>query len=244
LKEHRLSAPEIFSFEIHGKPVEIAYLPRNGFIVREVFQDQCYAPVEFVQGVTDILDIGANIGASTIFFHFVYPQAQIHAFEPGHGAYELLVQNARPYPQIQAHNVGLWSEDKTAELFVGDHDYATASIADTATDNRTTDRIELKACAAYLKSQGISKVDVAKIDTEGCEIPIIEDLIANYAMRVIYLEFHSEEDRWQLDEMLRQDYSLFSANIHQLHRGTVCYVCRQIIADDSDFDQHRISVAR
>jgi len=238
-----VSADDAFEFEINGEPVSMAYLPRNGFIVREVFNDQCYAPVPFIHGVTSILDIGANIGASTVFFRFTYPNAHLHAFEPGRGAFELLARNTAPYPEITAHPVGLWSEDKQAELFVGDHDYATASLAHQNAENRQTDTIELKACGAYLAELGITHVDIAKVDTEGCEIPILADLLSNYAMRVVYAEFHSEEDRVRMEDMLSQDYSLFSAQIQHLHRGTVCYVNRREIAENSDFHKHRITIA-
>lgn len=237
-----MSAADTISFEILGETVTLAYLPHNGFVIREIFQDRCYAPIDFVQGVSSLLDIGANIGASTVFFKFTYPQAQIHAFEPGRGAFDLLVQNTEPYGQITAHNVGLWSEDKTAELFVGDHDYATASLANPNGDNQSTDNITLKACAAYLKSLAVEHVDIAKIDTEGCEVPILVDLVANYDMRVVYVEFHSEEDRWRIEDIMRPAYSLFSASIQNLHRGTICYVRRQTIDEDSEYHRHRITV--
>ena len=237
-----INASEILSFEIMGETVNMAYLPRNGFIIREIFQDQCYRPVPFIKGVVNILDIGANIGAASIFFRFTYPQARIHAFEPGHGAFDMLAQNVAPYPSIIAHKFGLWHCDQTAELFVGDHDYATASLADPEGGNRASDRIDLKACGAELLKLGVKSVDIAKIDTEGCEIPIIKDLIANYAMRVIYLEFHSEEDRFAIEDLLRTEYSLFSADIQHLHRGTLCYVSRSAIARDSDYHHHRIVI--
>ncbi len=237
-----MSGEEILSFEIMGETVTMAYLPRNGFIVREIFQDQCYRPVPFIKGIVSILDIGANIGASSVFFKFTYPQARIHAFEPGHGAFDVLARNVGPYPSIIAHNFGLWSCDRTAELFVGDHDYATASLADPDSKNRATDRIELKACGAQLAALGVKSVDIAKVDTEGCEIPILKDLTANYAMLVIYVEFHSEEDRFAIEDLLRPDYSLFSADIQHLHRGTLCYVSRRAIADDSDYHHHRIVI--
>ncbi|MEK9723552.1 MAG: FkbM family methyltransferase [Rhodospirillaceae bacterium] len=238
-----MSAAETVTFEVGGRPVSIAYLPRNGFIVREVFQDQSYRPIEFVGDVTSILDIGANIGASSVYFHLVYPGAQIHAFEPGDGAYELLVRNAAPYPQIVPHNVGLWSTDGTASLFVGDHDYATASLAAPPSGNRDADRIELRACGPFLDSLGIERIDIVKLDTEGCEVPILEDLIARCAMRVIYLEFHSEEDRLRIEEMLRPDYCLFTAAIQHLHRGTLCFVSRRAVDAHGDYHRHRIVVA-
>ena len=224
-----LSGEEILSFEIMGETVTMAYLPRNGFIVREIFQDQCYRPVPFIKGIVSILDIGANIGASSVFFKFTYPQARIHAFEPGHGAFDVLARNVGPYPSIIAHNFGLWSCDRTAELFVGDHDYATASLADPEGKNRATDRIELKACGAQLAALGVKSVDIAKVDTEGCEIPILKDLTANYAMLVIYVEFHSEEDRFAIEDLLRPDYSLFSADIQHLHRGTCSYMYTPVV---------------
>ena len=40
-----------------------------------------------------ILDVGASVGMSSLYFHLLYPEAAIHAFEPGHLSRDCLAHN-------------------------------------------------------------------------------------------------------------------------------------------------------
>jgi FkbM family methyltransferase len=52
------------------------------------------------------LDIGANVGQSSYAFRRIFPNAELHAFEPNPGIFQTLVRNLRN-SQINLHNVGL-----------------------------------------------------------------------------------------------------------------------------------------
>ncbi len=42
-----------------------------------------------------ILDIGANVGDTALYFKWLFPDAWVYAFEPNPGAYNLLVKNVQ-----------------------------------------------------------------------------------------------------------------------------------------------------
>lgn len=56
--------------------------------------------------------------------------------------------------------------------------------------------IEIRQASKTLDSLGIAAIDVLKIDTEGCELPILADRASVIpAIKLIDLEFRSKHDR-------------------------------------------------
>lgn len=58
-----------------------------------------------------ILDCGANIGLATLFFKWMYPHSEIHAFEPDGVTFELLKRNveANNLHDVHLYNVALFN---------------------------------------------------------------------------------------------------------------------------------------
>jgi len=52
-------------------------------IANDIFAGITYPIVPSVSGVTTVVDIGANVGAASVYFAMAYPDAKIYAFEPG-----------------------------------------------------------------------------------------------------------------------------------------------------------------
>ncbi len=69
-----------------------------------------------------ILDIGANIGISAIYFAIRYPTAEIYAFEPMPDNYKLLEKNVREYENIKTFNVALGKEEGRFNIHNSDTD--------------------------------------------------------------------------------------------------------------------------
>ena len=113
-----------------------------------------------------VLDIGANIGAATLYFAATFPDAAIHAFEPSSRAYELLKKNTKPVSNVRLHNHGLFSSEKKLRLFHGKIDSATASVGKSNLNAEESEVIELRSTRAWLENASISKIDVLKLDTE------------------------------------------------------------------------------
>jgi len=65
---------------------------------------------------TIILDCGANIGLSALWFAHMAPLTTIYAFEPAPENLDLLRQNVRPCPNIHVIDGAVWHEDTTLRL--------------------------------------------------------------------------------------------------------------------------------
>ena len=63
---------------------------------------------------------------------------------------------------------------------------------------------------------------ILKIDTEGCEVDILKNLnVDNYDL--ILLEYHSEEDRREIDKLLK-NFMLLGCKTEILNRGLLKYI--------------------
>lgn len=92
-------------------------LNRYGEVARRNAIDEAYREILLAGGRPLILDAGANIGASALFFAWRYKQATILAVEPETSNFALLERNAAPFPQIVCVRAALAAADGEVQLF-------------------------------------------------------------------------------------------------------------------------------
>lgn len=145
-----------------------------------------------------ILDIGANVGISSVYFSGKFPHAQIYAIEPMPENFEVLKHNAEGR-RITPINVGLDTQDGKRDLilspaasnFGGLSFYQRGAAPDAKRVTVTT-----RNPANLLRELGVSKVDMIKIDTEGAEYPILTAFDPELLREVTWItgELHGEQD--------------------------------------------------
>lgn len=201
-----------------------------------MFSGRAYPCLGFVAGVRTILDIGANVGASTLYFAGQYPEARILAFEPFTESYELLARNVQGLSRISTFNFGLSDQDRQAPLHLGVFDSVTNSLGHSSEASGQRDVVvQLRNSGDVLAEQNITEVDILKLDTEGSELPILRSMFPTVARAgVIYLEFHSEADRREIDRMLSPTHVLLRGRIDSPHRGEFCYALRERVPRELD----------
>ncbi len=136
-----------------------------------------------------IIDCGANIGTSVLFFKSIYPQCRIKAFEPDPIVYQVLSDNIdrHNYSDVEVINQAVWTEETTLN-FASD-----GSDAGTITDTINNNTIAVKAIDLnnYLNDLG-ENIDMLKIDIEGAEYDVV--LNCSQALRRVdnlFVECHS-----------------------------------------------------
>ena len=87
----------------------------------------------------------------------------------------------------------------------------------------------------FLSQHGIENVDILKIDTESCEVPILQSL-SDYLpdVKVLYVEYHSERDRRMIDGILADTHVLWRGQVSFAYRGEFCYVKRELVPDEDE----------
>jgi Trk K+ transport system NAD-binding subunit len=78
-----------------------------------------------------------------------------------------------------------------------------------------------------LKELGLESIDVLRVATGGDEVEVLANLQPQLKdIKVIYVEFCSEQDRKQIDQILDPSHLLWQGEIIAGQRGALCYVNR------------------
>ena len=125
-----------------------------------------------------ILDIGGNIGVASIFFSRLFPNAQIHTFEPVPDNLAMLRKNVATLKNVTVHPVALGRADASTQIFWSEED---ANLGGFSLFGKNANvgksvNIDVRCSATYLAQHGIAGADLIKIDTEGAEFDILTSL--------------------------------------------------------------------
>lgn len=199
--------------------------PASVKAAKNILDGHAYEAFENIGAVNTIVDVGANIGATAVFFKNIHPEAVLYCFEPNPASFELLSFNTSQLDDINVYNCGLHEIESTVKLYKG----RMGGISDSIIPwNAVTDDfflIPLKNAAAEMRRLKVDVIDILKIDTEGCEVPILRSIVKWLAdIKVVYLEYHSELDRLLIDMILRKTHVLYSSHSTNPHRGELVYI--------------------
>jgi FkbM family methyltransferase len=159
-------------------------------VTREVFGDRRYALPESFKPQT-ILDLGANIGASVLWFHRRFPNAEIHAVEPDARSLRKLRRNVAGLPGVTVHPVALAGEDGRRTFYEAERGWSSSLIAEAAPRGRpeTVAALTLQALIRY--RVGRERVDLLKLDVEGAEWEVFPRLRLTELADVVAGELHA-----------------------------------------------------
>ena len=217
----------------NGRKVEVV-VPGgdDGYVLKEIFQEQCYKPVPGVPPPRFVLDIGANIGLAATYFRLTYPEALIHCVEPDPIAWSYLSHNAAQIGNCRLHHVGLYEGDCERPFHTATNTVM-SSLARNPLASATTGVLKLRDAGRFVAELGVERFDLIKIDTEGAEIPIIRSLGAIVAKAAtVQLEFHSRDDRRAIDDLMNPSHCLYYGVIEAAHRGHFTYVANDLFPGD------------
>jgi len=204
-------------------------------IANDIFAGITYPIVPVVSDVKTVLDIGANVGAATFYYAMAYPDAQIYSLEPGSSPLSLLHQNIASLRNVKVFPFGLHCSERTVTLFHGKKDSVESSLSSSLRTSSESEQIRLVGASQFLSDHGIDKVDVMKIDTEGCEVPILRSLKSYLPeVKVLYVEYHSERDRRLIDGILAETHVLWRGHVNLAYRGEFCYLKRELVPGETE----------
>ncbi|MFH1844846.1 MAG: FkbM family methyltransferase [bacterium] len=169
-----------------------------------------------------ILDIGGNVGLTTVYYSHLFPDARIHVFEPVPENFEMLKLNTEPLANVTTYPVALGKEDTTASINAcreeGNEGGYTLYGLDSDPDQTRT--IEVRNVATLMREIGLTRVDLLKIDTEGAEFDILTTMDPAILENVRWIvgELHSHRDF----ELLHYLSQWFDIDIHKSLRFRLC----------------------
>ena len=157
--------------------------------------------------VRTVLDIGANVGATALYFSKIFPNAQIYAFEPAPDNFAVLERNIANSNRIRGFNFGLGARDAALELFHSDNpiNFGGYSLHPAGSDTSRKIRIPVRNVASVLAELPLAEIDVVKVDTEGAEWDILTAFPATIVQSAKYItgELHGNKDFALLEYLSR-----------------------------------------
>lgn len=176
-----------------SKKIHIVDIASFKFIKKEIFDQQIY---KFEANTQEpyIIDCGANIGLSIIYFKQLYPNAKIVGFEPDDRVFKALEYNieAFNFSNIELIKKACWNEETTLKFYSEGADGGRVAM------NLDTEQI-IEVETIRLRKFLDRKVDFLKIDIEGAEVEVlhdISDLLVN--VERIFVEYHSFVEKEQM----------------------------------------------
>jgi FkbM family methyltransferase len=146
------------------------------------------------------IDCGANVGDYTIIL--ARSGATVHAFEPDPVAFDELTARTSGLANVVLHNQAVSNTSGLTRLYLHearsrDPLFAStgSSLLSTKTNVNTETFVEVEAIRFSDFLSGIGTVAILKIDIEGHEIEVINDLIDTGAIQNVQLAFVELHDK-------------------------------------------------
>jgi FkbM family methyltransferase len=142
-----------------------------------------------------IVDGGANVGFTTVFYASKYPDAKVVAVEPDRENFELMRRNCRMFPNVLLMQGGLWNSD--THLEIENPGVASWSFRLRETPAPTPNSVKGITIRKILCQCNAAEIDILKLDIEGAEEFLFaegcDDWIGN--VRTIVIEVHNQACR-------------------------------------------------
>lgn len=222
------------ALKYHDKTCSIKIPSREVFRLKKIFEDQSYSiPAPFIENICKksekniIVDIGANVGAYSIYSKVTYPNSIVYSFEPMPYLFSLLKDNIKPFSDINIFPLGLSNKDEEADLWLNSN-----NSGQTSTKVRTDKKIQIQLHNAkkLFGKLNINKISILKIDTEGCEVEILSSIKEMLPrIKVVLIEYHSDIDRRKIDNLLK-DYSIYNFSVETLECGEIKYINKNYLS--------------
>lgn len=167
-------------------PIELSNFNVDVTTLFQIFFNKEYQ-IKELKSAKFIIDCGANIGLSAIYFANVYPRATIIAIEPDPKNFEVLKQNTVNYENIKCLELAIWPTLTELALFdpgIGSWGYQTKPAIEGGVKTITIDQI--------MKQYKVHQIDLLKIDVEGAEEELFSQNYTNWLDKTnaIAIELH------------------------------------------------------
>jgi FkbM family methyltransferase len=165
-------------------------------VFKQVFVEREYDSPFLPENVATVVDLGANIGLSAIFFAAKYDEAAIYAVEPDRSNFDLLVRNVAGLGnRVQCLNAAIWTHDGTVALETEDDQqrpldaWGVRVRSDPASSDKGVASMRMDTA---LKSWNLTAVDLLKVDIEGAELELFMDMDRSWLdlVRFVAVETH------------------------------------------------------
>ncbi len=153
-------------------------------VFKQIFVWEEYAyPVK--GEIRTIIDAGANIGCSSVWFAKKHPQAMVYALEPEPSNFQALQRNTSAFAQIKCIPHGLWSRSCKLKIESASAENWAFRVLETSDDD--PNGIPASSIDDLMKQFSMPTIDILKIDIETSEKHIFGEASKAWLPKTKYL---------------------------------------------------------
>lgn len=163
-----------------------------------------------------IVDFGAHIGMTAIYFALKYPGAKIYSVEASPENFELLKANTASFKNITCIHAAAHFEDGTVNFGTQELSY-NQKVSESGTP------VQASSVETFMKNNHLQRIDLLKIDIEGAEAELLSknnSWLQNIENMII--EIHSPYD----SKKLSRDLETFRLKVKQIE-GDVLFADKE-----------------
>ncbi|SKC59454.1 FkbM family methyltransferase [Ohtaekwangia koreensis] len=224
---HKIGSSEKSSAKtgyILGYKISFSSYPQILHLVEEIFISQLYK-YETSSSKPFIIDCGSNIGLAILYFKKVYPSCRIIGFEPDPATFKLLQENIHKnqLTNVTLHNVALNDKEEKTLLYKNSTSGLLTMSLIPSKDKTEKEAINTKKISDYIHET----IDLIKIDVEGSEIKIIDDILRNgksHLIKKMIIEYHPSILKIPIEKLI--------TNLEEHH--FTCGLSKDILYGDVD----------
>jgi FkbM family methyltransferase len=187
------------SIRDYPHPFHFRHATTDKYIMADVLLDAQYQCLLGLREVRTILDVGANIGATSVLLLNAYPDARIVALEPDPGNFAVLQKNIAPYgARAVALRMALWHQPEALAIERGSfRDGGAWSFQVRSSRDSESSEVDGITLAELIQRYELDSIDILKIDIEGAERFVFESSITPSLRHVksIAIELHDAPGR-------------------------------------------------
>lgn len=150
------------------------------------------------RGVKTIVDLGANTGQTALKYLEIFPDADVHSFEPFDTAFEELCRAVRGNSRAHVHKLAVADEIGERRFFLQEQHWnnsllpaARAASAGGAPASGKETVVTATTLDEFCRSEGINTIDILKMDIQGGELLALrgaQRMLKDRAIELIYTE--------------------------------------------------------
>jgi len=214
---------KFFLLQKNELTIKLRRLSSDIYVFSQVFYNKEYELVieaAILNGITinTIIDAGANIGLTTLMFAQTFNNASFFCIEPDKENFSTMKFNLSGImQQCKLYNAALWPEKKNLYLQTDFRDGKEWSLRVTENQNHSTTVVEAITLMDIINENGLTTIDILKIDIEGSEAELFcdsSDLSFLQFVKILALEIHNETNaRHRIVRILKEkNFMLFEAS--------------------------------
>ena len=186
----------VLSMEFEGADLSLRIDDSDIRVFKQIFVDNEYDSLNLPDNAKKIIDLGANIGLSALFFIKKFPSARIVAVEPDAVNFSIMEKNLEKFSKsvslLQAAILPTYGEVSLVEeddnhVSLGAWGYRTEASKDNSA-------LSVKALTipTIMKQYDMDFVDILKVDIEGAEYELFEKNYEDWIDKVglVIIETH------------------------------------------------------